>query len=207
MWEIHISKDVWEIHISEPRQQGCMEDHIDKDTWHNQMMISVKRKLTHDMSISDVRKLHHSERIYSGFLPWMNVKSPEAILLEWCNFLTSLIDMAWANFVLTLVITWLCHAYLLTWSTDMVCRCGLLTWYATMPFCWHGLLTNNLDPTILVCPPNPTILIHFRFLGFGYFISQTLWSVTSLWLYTRTKCCSLIRILDRRLDLSALRLC
>jgi hypothetical protein len=73
----HVSKDVWEIHVDEPRQQGRVEDHVGKDTWHNQMMTTVKRKLTHAISTSDVSKLCHFGRIALGFLPRTNVKSPE----------------------------------------------------------------------------------------------------------------------------------
>jgi hypothetical protein len=69
-----VSKDVWEIHVSEPRQQGCVEDHVSKYTWNNQKMTSVKRKLARAMSTSDVSELRHSGRIASGV---SNVKSHE----------------------------------------------------------------------------------------------------------------------------------
>jgi hypothetical protein len=64
----HVNKDVWEIHVSEPHLQGHVEDHIGKDTWNNQMMNTVKRKLTHAMSTSDISKLRHSGIIASRVL-------------------------------------------------------------------------------------------------------------------------------------------
>jgi hypothetical protein len=64
-----------------PCQQGHVADHVsrhvNKYTWHNQMMTSVKRKLARAMSTSDVSKLRHSGRITSGVSPPRNVKSPE----------------------------------------------------------------------------------------------------------------------------------
>jgi hypothetical protein len=53
----HVSKDMW---------QTMSADHVNKYTWHNQMMTSVKRKLAHAMSTSDVNKLRHSGRFTSG---------------------------------------------------------------------------------------------------------------------------------------------
>jgi hypothetical protein len=81
-----VSKDVWEIHVSEPRQQGCVEDHVSKYTWHNQKMTSVKRKLARAMSTSDVSELRHSGRIASGV---SNVKSYEVPKDEDLKFLST----------------------------------------------------------------------------------------------------------------------
>jgi hypothetical protein len=63
----HVYKDMWQTKLA---------DHV-KYTWHNQMMTSVKRKLAHAMSTSDVSKLRHSERFTSGVSSPTNVKSPE----------------------------------------------------------------------------------------------------------------------------------
>jgi hypothetical protein len=54
-------------------------DHVSEYTWHNQMMSSVKKKLVHAMSKSDVRNLRHSGRIASGVSPPRNVKSLEVL--------------------------------------------------------------------------------------------------------------------------------
>jgi hypothetical protein len=54
-----------------------VEDHVNKYTWHNQMMTSVKRKLARAMSTSDVSKLRHSGRFTSEGSSPTNVKSPE----------------------------------------------------------------------------------------------------------------------------------
>jgi hypothetical protein len=64
----HVSKDMW---------QTMSVDHVSEYTWHNQMMTSVKKKLAHAMSTSDVSKLHHSRRISSGVSPPRNFKSLE----------------------------------------------------------------------------------------------------------------------------------
>jgi hypothetical protein len=69
-----------------PRQKICVSiscqkrhvpDHVNKYTWHNQMMTSINWKLARAMSTSDIRKLRHSERISLGVSPSRNVKSPE----------------------------------------------------------------------------------------------------------------------------------
>ena len=57
--------------------QTMSEDHVNKYTWHNQMMISFKKKLARAMSTSDVSKLRHFGRIALGVLSWTNVESPE----------------------------------------------------------------------------------------------------------------------------------
>jgi len=41
------------------------------------MMTSVKRKLAHAMSKSEVRKIHHYERFTLGFSSPTNVKNPK----------------------------------------------------------------------------------------------------------------------------------
>jgi hypothetical protein len=51
-----------------------MEDHVSKYTWYNQKITSIKRKLAHSMSTSDVSELRHSGRISLGV---SNVKSYE----------------------------------------------------------------------------------------------------------------------------------
>jgi hypothetical protein len=71
-----------------PHQQGHVEDHINKYTWHNQMMTSVKRKLTWAMSTSDVRKLCHSGRFTSEVSSPTNVKSLEVLKDEVLNSLS-----------------------------------------------------------------------------------------------------------------------
>jgi hypothetical protein len=81
---------MWEIHVSESRQQGNMEDHIGKDTWKNHMMTTVKRKLTHAMSTSDVSKLRHFGRIALGVLPRTNVKSNEVLKDEGLKSLSTI---------------------------------------------------------------------------------------------------------------------
>jgi hypothetical protein len=77
----HLSKDMWQTTSARtcgrPCQQGHVEDHVSKYTWHNQMMTSVKRKLARAMSTSDVSKLRHSGRFTSGVSSPTNVKSPE----------------------------------------------------------------------------------------------------------------------------------
>jgi hypothetical protein len=65
--------------VSRSPQQGHMEDHVSKYTWHNHMMTCVKRKLACAMSTRDINKLHHSGRISSGFSPPRNVKSLEVL--------------------------------------------------------------------------------------------------------------------------------
>jgi hypothetical protein len=66
-----------------------MEDHVNKYTWHNQKMTSIKRKLAHAMSTSDVSELRHSGRIASGV---SNVKSYEVPKDEDPKFL-SVVDL------------------------------------------------------------------------------------------------------------------
>ena len=117
-------------------------------------------------------------------------------------------------------------------SDSTICTCwrGLLTW-SSICLCWHGLphvhadmvfhvslLTwstdiDILDLTIIVCSPDPMVLIHFGFSGFKVFKSQTKISevrfsrsLTSSHIYTWTKWFSSIMILDRWLDLSAMQL-
>jgi hypothetical protein len=77
----HLNKDMWQTMSTNtcgrPHQQGHVEDHVNKYTWHNQMMTSVKRNLARAMSTSDIRKLRHSERFTSEGSSQTNVKSLE----------------------------------------------------------------------------------------------------------------------------------
>jgi hypothetical protein len=79
----HHNKDMWhttsERTCGRPHQQGHVENHVSKYTWNNQMMTSVKRKLAHPMSTSDVRKIRHSGRFTSEVSLPKNVKIPKVL--------------------------------------------------------------------------------------------------------------------------------
>jgi hypothetical protein len=99
----------------------------------------------------------------SGLCASASGRTPEVILPEWHKFLMSLVFMARSNFLLMLVIIWLCHMYLLTWSADMVwhmsftvmvCWCGL-----PHVFCCHGLLTWSTD---MVCHMSFDVMVYWH---------------------------------------------
>jgi hypothetical protein len=77
----HLINDTWHTMSSRTcgisHQQGHVEYHVSKYTWHNQMMTSVKRKLARAMSTSDVSKLRHFGRSTSEGSSPKNVKSLE----------------------------------------------------------------------------------------------------------------------------------
>jgi hypothetical protein len=113
-----------------------------------------------------------------------------------------------------------CHTSLLTWSTDVISHMS----FADMLY-HMSLRTRFVD--VIYWRRSPWSNVHRMFsisdgpysfrisgsLDFRFFKSQTeksevrfLGSLTSSHLYTQTKCCSSIMVLDRWLDLSAMHL-
>jgi hypothetical protein len=73
-------KDTSADHVSkEDMWQTMLADHVNKYTWHNQMMTSVKRKLARAMSTSDISKLRHSGDLLREFhqMKCQKSRSPE----------------------------------------------------------------------------------------------------------------------------------
>jgi len=83
MWQStsanHVYKDMSHTTLVDHNNKGNVAEHVNKYTWHNQMMKSLKRTLAHAISVSDVSELCHSGRISSGVSPPRNLKSPKVL--------------------------------------------------------------------------------------------------------------------------------